>query len=315
MNKQPERPSIAHDYVNAFMDSRRWAQFKPREGDIIICTPYKSGTTWTQMLCALLIFQTPKLPRRLADISPWLDMQMAPAAEVLSLFEAQQHRRIIKTHTPLDGLPYFENATYLFCGRDPRDVFISMQNHIKNQNLPYLFEKLRAQGINPPARPELPEDINERFKLWLTKGANPWEADGYPYWSVFSHASTFWKYRELSNLHFLHYADLKLDLLGQMKRLAELLKIDVPEELWDGLVGSASFASMKANADSTAPGTNHNAWKDNQEFFNKGENAQWRDLLSAEMLALYEKVRDERAPGEFGQWLENGFISGNIDYY
>ena len=267
------------------------------------------------MLCALLIFQTPKLPRRLADISPWLDMQMAPVEEVISLFEAQQHRRIIKTHTPLDGLPYFESATYLFCGRDPRDVFISMQNHIKNQNLPYLMEKLRALGIEPPERPELPDDLNERFKLWLTVGANPWEADGYPYWSVFSHAQTFWTYRQLPNLHFLHYSDLKLDLSGQMKRLAKLLGIEVDEALWSSLVDSASFASMRANADSIAPDTNHNAWKDNQGFFNKGENAQWRNLLSAEMLALYEQVRDQRAPGDFGQWLESGYLSANIDYH
>ena len=85
--------------------------------------------------------------------------------------------------------------------------------------------------------------------------------------------------------------------------------------MWDSLVDSASFASMRANADNIAPDTNHNAWKDNQGFFNKGENAQWRNLLSAEMLALYEQVRDQRAPGDFGQWLESGYLSANIDYH
>ncbi|MGR8949481.1 MAG: sulfotransferase domain-containing protein [Gammaproteobacteria bacterium] len=307
-------PVCEREYVNTFMDSRRWAHFKPRPDDIIVCTPYKSGTTWTQMLCALLIFQTPELPRPLAEISPWLDMQMAPVDEVIDNFERQQHRRIIKTHTPLDGLPYYDAATYVFCGRDPRDIFISMQNHGKNQNLPYLMEKLRKQGMTPPERAELPEDVNERFKLWLTRGGNPWEEDGYPYWSVFAHAKTFWDYRHVPNIHFLHYADLKQDLAGQMRRLSALLKIAINSDLWPTLVEAATFESMKRNADMVAPDTNHNAWKNNASFFNKGENEQWRDLLRPDMLRLYETVRDARAPDEFGRWLENGFMGGNVDY-
>jgi len=31
-------------------------------GDIIISTPPKCGTTWVQMICALLILQEPELP-------------------------------------------------------------------------------------------------------------------------------------------------------------------------------------------------------------------------------------------------------------
>jgi hypothetical protein len=38
-------------------DSSRWDSFERRPGDIIICTPPKCGTTWTQMICALLVLQ------------------------------------------------------------------------------------------------------------------------------------------------------------------------------------------------------------------------------------------------------------------
>lgn len=37
-------------------DSSRWDGFKPRDGDVIISTPPKCGTTCIQMICALLIF-------------------------------------------------------------------------------------------------------------------------------------------------------------------------------------------------------------------------------------------------------------------
>ena len=39
-------------------DSGRWSGFPFRDGDIVISTRSKSGTTWMQMICALLIFQT-----------------------------------------------------------------------------------------------------------------------------------------------------------------------------------------------------------------------------------------------------------------
>ena len=87
------------------------------------------------MICALLIFQRPELPARIGDLSPWVDMRIAPIEDILDRYEQQQHRRFIKTHTPLDGIPFFEEATYLFCGRDPRDIFVSVVNHGKNQQV------------------------------------------------------------------------------------------------------------------------------------------------------------------------------------
>src|SRR5687768_11314107 len=92
-------------YRTVISDSARWDDFPFRADDIVISTPPKCGTTWTQMICALLIFRTPDLPAPLAKISPWLDMQLTDRDETVAALEAQTHRRFIKTHTPLDGLP------------------------------------------------------------------------------------------------------------------------------------------------------------------------------------------------------------------
>src|SRR5437879_5680814 len=40
-------------------DSRRWNLFEPRDGDIVIGTFAKCGTTWTQRIVDLLVFQSP----------------------------------------------------------------------------------------------------------------------------------------------------------------------------------------------------------------------------------------------------------------
>jgi len=69
-------------YQSPDEDSARWLGFPFRDGDIVISTRSKTGTTWAQMICALLIFQTPELPAPLAQLSPWLDHLIVPREEV-----------------------------------------------------------------------------------------------------------------------------------------------------------------------------------------------------------------------------------------
>ncbi|CAA9578471.1 MAG: Glycolipid sulfotransferase, partial [uncultured Thermomicrobiales bacterium] len=106
-------------YRSIVADSGRWDGFAFRPGDVVVSTPAKCGTTWTQMLCALLVFDGPAFPAPLGEVSPWLDMCNQPLAEVTAALAAQTHRRFVKTHTPLDGLPLHPDVTYLVVGRDP----------------------------------------------------------------------------------------------------------------------------------------------------------------------------------------------------
>src|SRR6187549_4003380 len=100
-------------YRIGHQDNSRWDGFVFHPGDIVISTRSKSGTTWMQMICALLIFRTPDLPAPLTTLSPWLDWLITPRSEVVARLEAQRHRRFIKTHTPLDGIPIDPRATYV----------------------------------------------------------------------------------------------------------------------------------------------------------------------------------------------------------
>jgi aryl sulfotransferase len=106
-------PELPVRYRSADEDSARWTGFPFRAGDIVISTRSKTGTTWVQMICALLIFQTPDLPAGLGQLSPWLDFLTSPRDEVYARLAAQEHRRFIKTHTPLDGIPFDRRATYI----------------------------------------------------------------------------------------------------------------------------------------------------------------------------------------------------------
>ena len=84
------------------------------------------------MICALLIFQTPQLPAPLAQLSPWLDHLIAAPEQVYARLAAQDHRRFIKTHTPLDGIPLDPRATYIVTARHPLDMAVSLYHQGDN---------------------------------------------------------------------------------------------------------------------------------------------------------------------------------------
>ena len=246
-----EKPQ--HRYENILMDSARWEKFSVRDNDIIISTPYKAGTTWTQKICSLLIYQEENLNAEINKLSPWLDAKFASIESVIQTYEAQSARRFIKTHTPLSGLPYFPQAKYIVVGRDPRDIFMSMQHHYANMNPGKFAELLELSENELKNVPELPDDLNERFKLWLTRASYPWEQDGFPLWSVFNHLQSFWKIRDRGNIHFMLYENMLDDLLGEMRGLASFLGIEVADPLWPKFLAAASFTNMKNRPDATRP--------------------------------------------------------------
>src|SRR5262249_12065229 len=98
-------------YRGPITDPARWPRLRHRPGDIFLCAPAKSGTTWLQAIVAMLIFGTAELEVAPAKISPWFDANLTPADEVSRMLEAQRHRRYLKTHTPLDGIPYFPDCS------------------------------------------------------------------------------------------------------------------------------------------------------------------------------------------------------------
>lgn len=306
----PERRGI---YRNFVVDSSRWDGFVPRDGDIVISTPPKAGTTWTQMICALLIFQTPEFGKRLSDFTPWLDLKTVQIDEVLATYAAQTHRRFIKTHTPLDGLPYFSNVRYVVVGRDPRDAFLSMDNHRKNTSPEFM--KLiaknsgadQAQSSKPQtgAVPADEPDLRAQFRDWIAaegRGAGAFDPNTA---SVLHHLASFWAFRDLPNIFFLHYTDMKRDLAGEMARLARYLDIEVPADVMPALVEAAGFEQMKRNADTLAPNAHKGIWRENARFFNKGEIGQWKSLFGEEELRVYREVM-ERFDPEFTRWIEGG---------
>src|SRR5215212_9704162 len=307
----PARPR----YRSIVADSARWDGFTFRPGDIVISTPPKCGTTWTQMLCALLIFDGPEFPAPLEDVSPWLDMCNRSLAEVMAALAAQTHRRFIKTHTPLDGLPLHADATYLVVGRDPRDVAISFEHHGANLDWERFLE-LRAAVIGTEDLADLPEipvpseDPVDRFRAFV--------ADETPFppltlASVLQHLDTGWQRRHDPNVALFHYADFTADLAGELLRLARVLGIPCSPERARELAAEASLERMRERSADVAPNASQGIWKDARAFFRSGGSGEWRERVSSADLAAYEARVGELVGPELAAWAHGGRLAWGVD--
>jgi len=296
-------------------DSRRWDRFEPRDGDIVVATFPKCGTTWTQRIVDLLVFQDPA-PRAIMDTAVWLDSRIfATREEDAATLEAQKHRRFIKSHLPFDALPIYDTVKYIHVARDGRDAFLSWHNHERGftpeakmrvgaiiMNDPVLAPMMMAGG--PP--PEMPEDPQVYFQTWIARAEEEPRTGPGVELSYFDFENTYWSERDRKNLLFVHYNDLKADLAGELRRISEFLEIDTPPDRLATLAKAAEFESMKANGEALLPKIGQYFDNGPQRFLNKGTNGRWRDILTEADLARYEAVFRRKVSPACADWLEHG---------
>ena len=143
-----------------------------------------------QQICLSLVLGTPDLPRPLADLSPWVDWLVEPEESLFARLEDQVGRRVVKTHTPLDGVVLDPRASYVVVVRDPLDMAVSMYHQGDNLDRERIAELSGRPVHVPPPRPELPEWL----VAWTRREADPFESmDSLP--GVVRHAADAWARR------------------------------------------------------------------------------------------------------------------------
>ena len=298
MPDELEAPRKTREMHNHHFDSTIWNDFVFRDDDIVVATYAKSGTTWMQQIISQLIFEAEEgLP--VAEMSPWLDLRIPPKEVKLPEVEAQTHRRFVKTHLPVDALVFSPKAKYIYIGRDGRDVVWSMHNHHFNANEAWYDALNNTPGRVGPPIEKPTEDKGVYFRDWL-------ENDGAPFWPFWENVRSWWAIRDLPNVHFVHFADLKRDMPVEIRKIAEFLDITPAPETWDDILHHCSFNYMKANAAASVP-LGGAFWDGGaQVFIHKGANGRWVDTLDPALSQAYE----ERAVAELGEdaarWLVQG---------
>lgn len=305
-----QSPLRKRRYLHPLMDDHQWDEVSLRNDDVIIVSAIKAGTTWLQTIVANLIFQSSGLPGPVMEISPWVERyrDAAQMAEMLSLLNKQTHRRFLKTHLPLDALNYSSAVKYLYIGRDPRDVFVSLFNHHQNYSdeRQQLHEEIAASlGVPWPA---MPEDIHEFYARWIDTPYFDWESEGSPYWSIFYHCQSWWQHRNLDNIKLVHYDHLLTEPQKSIAEIAEFLGIFVEEAFWSTLLNNVSFDFMKNHGDMVMGKAQQSFKGGAATFINRGQSQAWREVLSAEENARYRRVAQRTLSADAISWLETGSL-------
>jgi aryl sulfotransferase len=294
----PQLPTKTRELHNHHFDSTIWNDLNFRDDDIVIGTYAKSGTTWVQTIVSQLIFSGAS-EVAVSEMSPWLDLRVPPKEIKLPMVEAQTHRRFLKTHLPVDALVFSPKAKYVYIGRDGRDVVWSLYHHHMTANDLWYQALNDTPGLVGPRIGRPRESIREYFLEWLEK-------DGFPFWPFWENIASWWAIRDLPHVTLVHFANLKADMDGEIRRIADFLGIHPAQAQWAKILEHCSFDYMKANAALSVP-LGGALWEGGaQTFMNKGTNGRWHDVLTADDNARYEAMAREKLGEECARWLATG---------
>jgi aryl sulfotransferase len=187
----------------------------------------------------------------------------------------------------------------MYIGRDGRDVVWSFYNHHANANEEWYKRVNDTPGRVGAPIDKPPASIRQYFHDWLDR-------DGHPFWPFWGHITSWWDIRHLPNVLLLHFAVLKEDISGQMRRIAAFLGIPIDKTKWEAILEHCSFDYMKKHASKVVPlgGTTFHGGA--RTFIHKGTNGQWRDTLTTEEIQQYERMAREQLGEACAHWLATG---------
>lgn len=287
-------------YRSADEDSARWDAVPLRAGDVVVSTRSKHGTTWVQAVALHLLHGPGPLPERLPVLAPWVDHLVEPVDALAARLAAQEHRRVVKTHTPLDGVPLVDGVTYVVAARHPLDAAVSLFHQGAN------LDRAALARLSGAPLPDV-GPVRERPPLdeWLARWVDDdpdlrGDLDSLP--GVAHHLRDAWARRTgPHDVVLVHYADLLADLPGEVRRLADRVGVDASDDEVLAVAATTSFAAMRERAHEVAPDAG--VLLDRRAFFRGGRSGDGRAAAPADVLARYDARSRALLPDDLRAWL------------
>lgn len=244
--------------------SKRWRGYAPDEHDVIVCCYFKSGTNWTLQIAQQIAWRGSAEFDHIHDRVAWPDAVKPGYAIGLGdpgpRSESPTGLRVIKTHAPWNEIPYSPKARYVLVVRDPKDAFVSSYHFIRDVALGPLMPSVESW---------------HRAYLGPTFPPGNWA----------EHAASYWRARELENVLFLSFKEMKQDLRRAVERIAAHVGVELSPEELERVLARSSFAYMKAKDSQFAPGA-LTPWSAGGALVRSG-----RQGGSSELLSVDEQLR------------------------
>ena len=239
----------------------RFGDYQPSEHDVLVCSYFKSGTNWTLQIAVQVAHRGHAQFEHVHDLVAWPEMPArmrfaVPVTDPGPREMSPTGLRVIKTHLPCSRVPYSQSARYICVVRDPKDVFASS----------YHFARDAMLG------PEMPSVAD-----WLDMYLSPDTLFG----SWAEHVNGYWQIRDRPNVLFLTYEDMKADLPGAVRRIAQLMGVSLSAGEFDAVVRQSGFAHMKSIGHKFDPAGSGPPWASVQgSMIRRGERGGASEFLS-----------------------------------
>ncbi|KAF5282443.1 hypothetical protein FQA39_LY17558 [Lamprigera yunnana] len=263
--------------------------FEVRDSDVYLIAHPKTGTTWALEMIWLIIndlnYEGAKKPNyirsRNLDASMYTENKMDLDINYMDQLNQIPAPRFLRCHLPWSLLPeQIKNGTkkpkIISIVRSAEDVCVSYYHHCK------LMEGYTGS-------------FDEFCQLFIAGRV----CFG-PFWK--SVVDT-WQHRHSSNLHFIQFAEMKKNLTGVIKDVAQFLERDLNDDAVEQLAKHLDFEKMKHN-----PAVNMTHTLDSYcktfnlttaagDFIRKGAVGGYKSEMTEEQIELFKKWTQESLEG------------------
>ncbi|XP_075035077.1 sulfotransferase 1C1-like [Mixophyes fleayi] len=249
--------------------------FQARDGDVVVVSYPKSGTTWTQEILDLILQDgvVEKSMRAPCFVRvPFLEM----AYTSLEVANSMPSPRLLKTHLPVHLMPpsfWEKNVKIVYVARNPKDCLVSY----------YHFHKMDNTMPDPGTW--------ENFFSTFLSGNISWG-------SWFDHVIGWWNSKGKHQILYVFYEDMIEDPQREIQRVMRFLGKDLPEEVLQKIQHHTSFSSMKAN-----PMVNYDVLLPSvldtsiSTFMRKGTVGDWKNHLLVSQNILFDEEYKKKLDG------------------
>ena len=123
-----------------------------------------------------------------------------------------------------------------------------------------------------------------------------------PLATILHHLDSVWSRRHLPNVAAFHYADYEADLVGELRRLATALGIDVAPARAGELARHATLDAMRARSAELSP----DLWESHESVFRGGGTTTWREIFTEADNEHYRQRVDELVGPGVAAWAHGG---------
>ncbi|XP_050027122.1 sulfotransferase 1C2-like [Dermacentor andersoni] len=261
---------LPREFSRALVESAM--EYEPRDDDVFVVSYSKCGAAFVQHIVHLIFNKG----HPSGDYVQW-----SKATPHLELVGAEAVRRMprpnaVKSHLPVELMPWSERAKYIYVARNPKDCFVSIflnrQLFLKQKSMDAAFQEFVSGDM-----------------IWG---------------DYFDHVCGWYARRDEPNVMFLLYEDIKRSPHEVTERLAQFLgdewleSVALDESALDMIVHHSSYDFMKEHATRTV----HRFEKAKGEDDKKNEEEEEDDVDDVVVQAPALRTRTFARRGTVGDW-------------